>query len=129
MVTEILTLYGETDGTTTTGTVPLRSDIIYGTATYITIPLGLKVKIWAKRIAGAAVTFTISFTPDITASPPTWIAIDTQVLPSAGEITLEKRRPVVIRSITGTEAFRVTWSQTTAAKSYIDLEVEVTDEE
>jgi len=50
-------------------------------------------------------------------------------LASEGELILEKRRPVVVRGTNGKEAIRLSWSQTTAAKTYIAVEIEFTDEE
>jgi len=140
MVKEILTLKGETDGSSASGDFPLYSDLIYHDTTApwtpptrILIPYGLKAKIWAKRIAAQGATiFTIYWTKDATATSPVWEAIDVEVLSSAGELALEKRRPIVIRSLTGKEGFKVSWSYpsgVTPSKGYIELEVEFTDEE
>jgi hypothetical protein len=126
---EIITLKGETDGSNTTGDFPLYGDIVYGSTTSFRIPAGLKAKVWAKRISGAAVTVNINYTRDVTAGAPTWVLMDSEYLASAGEVALEKRRPVVLRGLTGKEAFKVSWSQTAAAVSYVTLEVEITDED
>ncbi len=122
---ELFTLRGEASGT---GDYTLRGDLIYGTATAIRIPKGLKAKIWCKRIAGEAAQVTINYTKDITASSPTWVAVDTENLASAGELVIEKRRPIILRSATGKEAFKVTRDSGTGS-SFVDLEVELTDEE
>lgn len=137
MVREIFTIRGESTGTDTTGDFPLYSDLIYHDTsapwtppTNILIPYGLKAKIWAKRLSAAGATnFTIYRSNDVTATSPVWEAIDVEVLSSAGELALEKRRPIVIRSLTGKEGFKVSWSQSTASKAYVELEVEFTDEE
>jgi hypothetical protein len=126
---EILTLKGETDGSNTTGDFPLYGDMVYGSTTSFRIPAGLKAKVWAKRISGAAVTVNINYTRDVTASPQTWVLMDSENLASAGEVALEKRRPIVLRGLTGKEAFKVSWSSSVAAKSYVTLEVEITDED
>jgi hypothetical protein len=133
---EILTLKGESDGTSASGDFPLYSDLIYHDSapytppTKVVIPYGLKAKIWAKRLAAEAETlFQIYWSKNAAAPAPTWELLDSQKLASKGELTLEKRRPIVVRSLAGTEGFKVSWSQPTAAKAYVELEVEITDEE
>jgi len=132
---ELLTLKGSTDGSSTTGTFSLYSDMIYGSVSYVMIPKGLKAKVWCKRISGKAVEVIIQFTHDIyaggsTPSPDTadWTEVGHEVLVSEGELILEKRRPLVLRGYTGKEAFRVRWSQSSAGLSYVEIEVELTDE-
>lgn len=128
---EIFTVKGETDGTSTTGDFPLNCDLFYysdpanPTLTYLRIPKGLKVKIWCKRISGAAVTVKIMFTKNITASTPVWAELGSEHLASEGELILEKRRPIVLRATTGLEAVKFSWSQTTAAKSHFEAEIEI----
>jgi hypothetical protein len=137
MVSELITFKGETDGTSTSGDFPLYSDILYITGsapftapTYIVIPPGMKAKIWTKRISGDVETnVIIQFTKNITASPVVWIPLDVEKLASKGEINLEKRRPIVVRGILGTEAIKISWSQPTAGKAYVVVEIELTDEE
>jgi hypothetical protein len=137
MVKEILTLKGESDGTSTSGDFPLYSDLIYHDTTApwtpptkILIPYGMRAKIWAKRMAAAGATnFFIYWSNDVTVTSPTWELLDAESLASAGELTLEKRRPIVIRSRTGKEGFKISYLQTTASKAYIELDVEITDEE
>jgi hypothetical protein len=92
----------------------------------------MKAKIWAKRLAAEGETlFTISWAKDATATAPVWELLDAEKLSSKGELPLEKRRPIVIRSLTGKEGFKVSWSQpsTSPTKAYVELEVEITDEE
>jgi len=129
MVSELLTLRGATDNTNTTGVFSLTSDLIYGSVQYIQIPKGMKAKIWCKRISGAAVEVIIEYTHNILETPPTFTEVDREVLTSTGEISLEKRRPIVLRGITGLEGFRVSWNQSTPGLSYVELEVELTDDE
>jgi hypothetical protein len=134
MVNEMLTLKGESDGTSTSGDFPLYSDIIYYDETFppptkIIIPFGMKAKIWSKRFAAEGETlFQILFSKDATVASPSWDPIDAEKLASKGEISLEKRRPIVLRSVTGKEGFKVSWLQPTAVKAFVDLEVEFTDE-
>ncbi|MEM2196324.1 MAG: hypothetical protein QXY41_06015 [Thermoproteota archaeon] len=138
MVSEILTLKGESDGTSASGDFPLYSDVIYRGSppftlpTSILIPPGLKAKIWAKRLsAEGETTFLIYYSKDVTVPSPTWELLSAEKLASKGELTLEKRRPLIIRSLTGKEGFKISWLQPTASpsKAYIELEVELTDEE
>lgn len=123
--TDVITFYGETDGTNVTGTFALASEAIAGSVTTIRLDKGLKAKIWAKEISGEPVTVKILFTDDSTATTPTWIVIDTETLASPGQINLEKRKPRIIYFRTGKEAIRFDWSQTTAGKSYITVEIEI----
>jgi len=133
---EMMTLKGESDGTSASGDFPLYSDLLYHDAapwtppTKVVIPFGMKAKIWAKRLAAEAETlFTIRWAKDATVTSPAWEVLDAQKLASKGELSLEKRRPIVIRSLGGREGFTVSWSQPAAAKAYVELEVEITDEE
>jgi len=126
MPSELLTLYGETDGSSTTGTFSLTGPGIYGSVTEIQIPRGMKAKIWCKRISGSVATdVIIEYSPD---GGSTWVTIGREVLASPGEVAIEKRRPIVVESINGVEKIRVSWSQSTAGKAYIELEVEITDD-
>jgi hypothetical protein len=137
MGTELLTLYGETDGTSTSGDFPLSSDMIYSTGTipftppiFVIVPAGMKAKIWARRVSGDGETDVIvQWSPDVTVATPTWIPVERVKLASKGSIELEKRRPVVVRGIRGVEAFKISWSQPTAVKATVVVEVELTDEE
>ncbi|MCD6241033.1 hypothetical protein J7K27_05905 [Candidatus Bathyarchaeota archaeon] len=125
---ELFTVYGETDGSSTTGTVSLNSDLFHSSVSYIRIPKGLKAKIWFKKVSGEGETlFTIQYTHDVTAASPTWINVEQEKLASKGEIIIEKRRPVILRGFTGKEAFRVTWTQPSgsAVKAYVELGVEL----
>jgi len=136
MASEILTLKGESDGTNTSGNFPLYSDLlyhdsgVYAVPTKVLIPYGMKAKIWAKRLAAEDETlFQIYWSKDASVGSPTWELLDSQKLASKGEISLEKRRPIVVRSLSGKEGFKVSWTQPTAKKAYVELEVEITDEE
>lgn len=135
MVSEILTLKGETDGTSTAGDFPLYGDLLYHDSapytppTKVVIPKGMKAKVWFKEVSGAPVNVTLYWSKDAAASAPVWELLELVSLSSAGQISIEKRRPHVIRSITGMEGFKLGWSQTTAAKSYVSIGLEITDEE
>ena len=122
----LMTLFGRTDGSSTTGTFSLYGDLLYSTADYVRIPKGIKAKIWCKRISGEVETeVIIQFTNDVTETTPTWNDVSRQRLASKGVLELEKRRPVVLRGRTGKEAFRITWDQTAAGAGYANVEIEV----
>lgn len=122
---ELFFLSGSTDGVNTEGVVSLYSDIFYSPVSSFRIPKGLKAKVWFKSVSGGAVKFVLQYTRDVTQASPTWQDVSAVVLAEDGTISIEKRRPIILRSFTGKEAFRVYWSQTTAAKSYVELGVEV----
>ena len=126
---ELITLVGSTDGSTTSGTIDLYSDLFQSAVQYFRIPKGLTAKIWFKKIAGEGETlFTLQYTHDVTATAPDWTTIlQYEKLAEKGEISLEKRRPQILRAFTGNEAFRVNWTQPTsgAANAYIELGVEI----
>ena len=127
---ELFVIYGETDGTATTGTLSLNSDLFQATVSNIRIPRGAKAKIWFKKISGEAETlFTLKYTHDVTVASPTWLNLQQEKLASKGEIAIEKRRPSILRGLTGNEAIQITWTQPTAAKAYAELGLELTDEE
>jgi hypothetical protein len=130
MVQEIMTFFGQTNGTTTTGTFSLQSDLTSSPVTYIQIPGGMRLKIWAKRLSGAPCIVNYQVSHAVPPASP--VTISSSDLSSAGELDLEKRRPVVIRGLDGTDALQITWSQTTAAISSVEFEAvfeEVGDDE
>ncbi len=125
-VMTLITFNSETDGSSTTGVFSLRSDIIDGTVDYIQADIGTVLKIWAKRLVGGALYLLVYWTDDVTVPSPTWRLIDVEYLVSAGDKSYDKRRPIKVKYRTGKEAVQFRWSQATAAKSYIGLEVEFT---
>lgn len=125
---ELVTFYAKTDGVNVMGVCKLDSEILAVPVEYVVIPAGMKVKIWAKRISGKAVTFEIKYTYNVLGMSPNWKTISSEVLASDGEITIEKRRPIILTGRLGTEAFSITWSQSVAGVSSIELDVEFSDE-
>lgn len=129
MVRNIFTVMGETDGVNTTGVITLQSDLFTNKPNYLKFDKGLRIKIWARRVAGNPVTIRLEFSPDVTITTPTWTPVgDVITLSSPGVIELEKRRPIKIDCRRGTEGIRFTWIQDTPGKSYFTAEIEVTDE-
>ncbi|MEM2832766.1 MAG: hypothetical protein QXT16_08990 [Candidatus Caldarchaeum sp.] len=122
-MSELLTLRGTA---TAVGWMSLSSDLLVGTVNQFRIPRGLKVKLWCKRIGGTgSTTVSVSFVPDITS--PTSNPLATEHLASAGELLLEKRRPIVIHSLTGLEGVGIYVEDLAAGAtvwSEIDIEIE-----
>ena len=126
MASELFSIRAYTDGSSTSGTCTIVSDLIYGTASYIRIPKGMSLKIWGKRVMGEGATrFDIQYTHDVTEATPTWTTLCSENLASAGEMSLEKRRPLILKGYTGKEAVRINWSQASAANACLELDIEV----
>jgi len=130
---ELMTVFGTASPTASgqSGDFTLSAPIAHNTFTYIRIPKGLKVKIWAKRLAGTAgFTLLVQYTNDVTAPSPTWITIDAEHMAAAGSLELEKRRPVVVVARTGNEAVKLSYANTTDAGTlYASVDIEITDED
>jgi hypothetical protein len=118
---ELITLFGQTTGTTSTGDFSLSSFLLFSPVTVITIPAGTTAKIWAKRKSGKPFDLIINYANDGVTFRP----IERQELSSQGELDLEKRRPIVLKSMTGVEAFKLSWDQTQFAPAVGNLEVDV----
>jgi hypothetical protein len=124
-MSETVFFYGETDGKTATGVFPLDSDILYSTVDFIRPDKGMKCEVYVVKVSGAPVTVFLEQTEDVTVSPsPSYKAVGSWYLASAGELHEDERRPIVLRSRDGKQAFRFAWSQTTPNKSYILVKVE-----
>jgi len=130
---ELVTVFGSASPTASnqSGDFRLSSPVAYSSFTYIRVPQGLKLKVWAKRLSGTAgFTLLIQYTGDVTAPSPTWVTIDAEHLAGAGSLELEKRRPVAVLGVTGKEAVKLSYANTTGAGTiYVSAEVELTDEE
>jgi hypothetical protein len=130
---ELITVFGSASPTASgqSGDFTLSSPVAYSNFTYIRVPQGLKLKVWAKRLSGTAgFTLLIQYTGDVTAPSPTWAPLDAEHLASAGSLELEKRRPVTVLGVTGKEAVKLSYANTTGAGTiYVSAEVELTDEE
>lgn len=137
-ISELITFRGETDGTNTTGIVPLKAAILYGgydlstgstttgTTKSISIPVGMKAKIWAIRGSGADTTFTVQYCWDLGDETT---CIDIASIRVSGQETIEKRKPIVLESANlGKDGIKVAWSQPTAGKAEVELDIEFADE-
>lgn len=117
---------GVTDASATTGQCDLSNDMTYTlTDDYFRIPKGMEMKIKARRAvtAGQATTFNVEFSNDGT----NYRTIDTiYVVANTEENTLlEMREPMILRGMIGTERFRVSWVQGTAAAASIVVNFEL----
>ena len=126
---DLINIWGETDGSNTTGRFTLKSDAFTNTPTEIVIPKGFKAKIWALEIAGEACDVIVKVSKD---GGNTWTGLKTIKLSSAGNLSIEKRsRPIVTISeapyVSGTSGVlvRFDWSQATAAKTYFNALMEI----
>lgn len=123
-------LFGETDGSSTSGVFKLYDKlVIYGTPPNIwKLDPHVKLRIKQVNVSGKPVTVSIEFCrnyeDDTTCSP-----VDKIELASEGELSKKYEYPLVLRARNGSEGFRITWSQETAAKSYIMLVIEWSDED
>lgn len=126
MPSELITLYGATSGGATTGTLTLATDLAQNTFAYVRIPQGLNAKIFGYRIAGPNQTqIAVQYSLDVhTATPSSPFTLDLPDLASAGSLDLEKRRPIILRSETGTEGFLFTWTQGTQAVVGVSIDLE-----
>jgi hypothetical protein len=129
---ELFTVYGSASPTASgeSGDFALTSPLVRGSFSYIRVPKGMRLKVWAKRLGGTAgFTLLVQYTPDVTVPSPTWTALDAEHLASAGSLELEKRRPAVVYGFTGKEAVKLSYANATGAGTiYAAAEVEVSDE-
>jgi hypothetical protein len=122
-MSELFTFRGTATGT---GWMTLTSDIIRASVNVFRIPRGLKAKIWCKRLGltSGSASISISFVPDV--SSPTNNPLTTERLASPGELALEKRRPIVVRSLKGTEGIGIyVEAIDTGATVYGEIDIEV----
>jgi hypothetical protein len=120
-MTDLIAIYGETDGTSATGTFNLKSEWFESAVSYIKVDKGLSAKIWIFEVSGKAVDVIISMSPD---DGTTWIEVKRIKLASDGHLELDHRKPVIITAKNNTTRFRLTWSQAVAGLSYINGVIE-----
>jgi len=118
---EILTLRGSVTGT---GIYSLDGDLLYSSVDNVRLPRGAKCKVWTKRIAGQEAQMDIEFTHDITVDSPSWKKVDSEYLASAGELDLEKRKPLILHDIDNKCALRLNRVSGTG-DSFVDIEIEI----
>jgi hypothetical protein len=121
---EVITFYGATDGTSTKGTFRLDSDVLHGPVDFIRPDKGMRVRIWARWIAGKPCYVYVEQTEDVTATPePTYKKVAAFYLSSEGELHEDERRAVELFSRDGKQAFRLTWEQSTAGVTHVAIKV------
>jgi hypothetical protein len=117
---EILTVYGLVSGAT--GTFTLTSDLVVTGVAKIVIPKGCTLKIWTREVSGAAGGVSVNY--QYAQNGTVFATMVTDVLPSAGELDIEKRRPHAFRSNAGTEAIQITYTGGTSGQTVtFDLEI------
>ena len=114
MVDELQTFEATTNGTAAGGTFSLDSDVVQTPVTVIQIPPGMNLKIWAKRATGLT-SVTVIYRYSITANLNTgYTEVSRDVLPAptggSAELVIEKKRPIILRGITGNEGVQVLWA-------------------
>lgn len=122
---DLVNLYGQTDGSSTTGTFSLSSDVFVGTVESIVIPKGFKFKIWEIEISGEPCEVIIQVSKDGGSS---WFNYKSIKMASAGTYEMKKRnRPIVIKAdrpyVSGTSGTLVkfNWNQSTAALTKVAI--------
>jgi len=120
----LLSLYGETDGSNTSGQFTLQSDTFDGTVDVLEIPKGAKLKIWSVEVDGSPCTATIGVQRGTTVTP-----VMNVTLPSPGAVVKEYRsRPVLIDCSQLDDrpaGLVISWNQATAAKSSVVVTAEL----
>lgn len=123
----LLTVHGKTDGSSTTGDFDLNCEWFESAVDYIRLDKGIVAKIWSIEASMNPVTVVVKYTHDVTQSTPTWVELKRVHLASEGDISHDKRKPLlVISGKSGKEAVRFSWVQTTAAESHITVTIEFT---
>lgn len=120
-MTDMIAIYGATDGSSTTGTFSLYSEWFESAVSYIKVDKGLSAKVWIFEVSGKAVDVLIDMSPD---DGTTWINVKRIKLASDGHLELDHRKPVIITAKNSTTRFRLTWSQDAAGLSYINGVIE-----
>ncbi|MEN3051525.1 MAG: hypothetical protein ABC596_06950 [Candidatus Methanosuratincola petrocarbonis] len=120
---DIFVFTGKIEGTTTGGTLALRSDWVYDSVTQVKIPSGVVAKIWGMKIEGDGETLAVvEHSKD---GGETFVPLIPLKLGAKGHVELENtRRPYVIVGKDGNDVLQVTWEQPSAAKAFVTLTVE-----
>lgn len=123
----LITVHGETDGSSTSGDFDLNCEWFESAVDYIRLDKGIAAKVWSIQVSKNPATVIIKFTHDVTASTPTWVELKHVHLASEGNLDEDKRRPlIVVTGKNGTEAIRFSWEQDTAAESHLTALIEFT---
>jgi len=130
-VTQLFTLQGSCASSTSTVGFTLYATLMKTNPTKLRIPHGMKLKIWEKNIYTTISTdsVTLQYAHDGSSTSPTWVTIDKQPvilgMVTGGMININKRRPIVLDGLRGTEAIQFLSGNSATSISY---EVEITDE-
>ena len=117
----LIQLYGTTGGIGSTGTFQLTSVWLLSPVQTITIPKGTVAKIWSKHVTGQPVTVNLLYSNDGT----NFRVVESETLGTTGETSPNnKRKPIILPSVNGVEAFQLQWSQTSGYVSSVQFDVE-----
>jgi len=121
----LITVHGETDGSSTTGDFDLYCEWFESAVDYIRVDKGIVAKIWSIEVSKKPVTVIVKFTHDVTATTPTWVELKHVHLAAEGNLDEDKRKPILtVTGKNGTEAIRLSWEQDTAAESHVTALIE-----
>ena len=118
---DMIPIYGETDGSSTTGTFDLDSEWFENAVSSIKIDKGLSAKLWIFEIAGKAVDVIVQYSTDGGLS---WSTLKRISLPSDGSIDIDHRKPIIVTAKNDDTYIRLTWSQSTAGVSGVSGVIE-----
>lgn len=117
MTSELITLYGVSSGTETSGTFVLSAEIINaasGAPNYLRIPFGTSVKIWESKVGGNPHTTYVDVSMNYGSSYATTVNAD--VLTTSGTMVTITRegRPIVIDNFGGGTLMRFRYNAVAA---------------
>lgn len=121
---DLISFYGATDGSNTTGTFTLNSEWLENTVTQIKIPRGKAAKIWVFEQSNKAGRVQIKYTDD---GGTTWNILKVLTLPSDGHLEIDPRKPVMFTSRNDSTYVRFDWDQDTADDMYIEVNIEFSE--
>jgi len=121
---DLMPLTGETDAASATGQFSLDSEWFESTVTYIKVDKGLAAKLWILELSGEPVDVIVEQNFSDPTDATAWKKLKVVSLPSAGHLELDHRKPIIITAKNDTTYFRLSWSQATAGKSYVNAVVE-----
>lgn len=121
---DLMSFYGETDGTNTTGTFTLSSEWLENTVTQIKIPRGLAAKIWVYEQSDQAGKVILKYTVD---GGTNWVNKKKITLASAGHLEIDPRKPIMVTSRNDNTYIRFDWEQDTAAVMSIEIVIEFSE--
>jgi hypothetical protein len=113
-----------TDGVAVTGTFPMEHPMLYAAVTSLRIPLGAKLNVAGMRISGASGTILMKYKENTAATEKIVFAekFDASI---DSHINIQPQIPIEILSNIGTEYVWFEWSQSAAAVTYLNADIEI----